>query len=115
MDAYDRAGWKLHYGALKALKDALPERDIFLHGYQEIRAWFRDVAGVLPPNGPTPRTIAEWRRSRGCPICPGKNWRRPPFTSTFLLTAWLISDANIGQWLTRNWKKARGERNCSPF
>jgi hypothetical protein len=86
-------------GFLTLLREQLPEKEEALVGYDGILDFLRRLRLRRPNGGSITRTmIRRWARDQGFPLLRG-NWRprTPPFTSTFLVTAWVISRPNTGQ------------------
>jgi hypothetical protein len=82
----------------------LPDRDHALIGWRAILDYFSTTLQVTRRNGGvlTHRIVLRWVATQGCPLLRGNRhprYAQPPLTTTFALTAWLLSRRHLGEHL----------------
>jgi hypothetical protein len=83
------------------LRSQLPEREHALVGRDRILAWLHSLGLRRPNGGPVSWTmVLRWARTQGFPILHGTrnaHHRTPALSTTFAITAWLLSRFDSGQ------------------
>ena len=88
------------------LRAQLPDRELALIGRARILAWLHSLGLRRPNGGPVSwHQVLRWTRQRGFPLLHGTllfvsgtpRVRTPSLTTTFALTAWVLSRLDSGQ------------------
>jgi len=83
------------------LVDQLPERELALIGRARILAWLHSFGLRRPNGGPVSwHQVLRWTRAHGFPLLHGttnRRFRAPALTTSFAVTAWLLTRFDSGQ------------------
>jgi hypothetical protein len=83
------------------LVDQLPDRELALIGRSCILAWLHSFGLRRPNGGPVSwHQVLRWTRAHGFPLLHGTanaRFRTPALTTTFAVTAWLLTRFDSGQ------------------